>query len=57
MDCQSDNNKLPTAKELNIRVARRVWERSLAQGRFQRLARLALQDLGEFISGKAGSVT
>jgi hypothetical protein len=25
MDYQSDNNKFPTVEELNIRVARRVW--------------------------------
>ena len=57
MDYQSNNNNLQTAEELNIRVARRVWDEVWHKGDFSAMARLALQDLGEFISGQAGSVT
>jgi steroid delta-isomerase-like uncharacterized protein len=34
MDYQSSNNKLPMAEELNIRVARRVWDELWHKGNF-----------------------
>ena len=40
MDYQSNNNKLPTAEELNIRVARRVWDEVWHKGDFSAIDEL-----------------
>ena len=40
MDYQSNNNKLATAEELNIRVARRVWDEVWHKGDFSAMDEL-----------------